>query len=248
MSKIGARVKKKGLLFKFIAKMISIFYRSSEIIGKENIPQEPCVFAGNHSHAHSPVMCELYFPVKKLTWCDAPMFDKKEFKAYAYKVFWNGKPNFFQKLGANLLAPLVQYIFRNADALPVYRDMRVVKTYKASVETMVEGNSVVIFPECPEENNEILNQLNQYFVDVARFYKKSTGKELLFVPMYYAVTLKKLVFGKPIRFNSSDSIESQRKVICDYITDEITRMAKELPCHTVIPFNSVSKKEYKKSK
>lgn len=241
-------IKKKGLFYRFLAFFVRRFFKRCEFLCTENIPDEPCVFAGNHSQTHTPVMGEMYFPVKKLTWCDGPMFDKKEFKLYAYNVFWGGKPKWYQRFGAKILAPLIQYIFRHADALPVYRDMRVVKTYKASVDAFLEGNSVLILPECPEEHNEIINKFNEQFVDVARFYHKKTGKEVLFVPLYYAPKIRKAIFGKAIRFDASATIEDERKRICDYIIAEITRIAKELPVHTVIPFNAVDKKLYKKSK
>lgn len=241
-------VKKKGLFFRFLAFWVRRFFHRPEFSGIENIPNEPCVIAGNHCQAHTPIMGECYFPVKKLTWCDAPMFDKKDMKAYAYSVFWGNKPKWYQRLAANILAPLIAYVMKNADALPVYRDMRVVKTYKASVDAMMEGNNVLILPECPDEHNEIINKLNEYFVDVARFYFKRTSKELLFVPMYYAPKIKKAVFGKPIKFDATANIEDERKRICSYIVDEITLMAKEMPTHKVVPFNNVNKKLYKNSK
>lgn len=241
-------VKKKRLFFRFIAFWVRRFYRRSEFIGLENIPNEPCVFLGNHSQMHTPVMAECYFPVNKLTWCDAPMFDKKEMKAYAYRVFWGDNPTWFQRFLAKILCPLVAYIMNNADALPVYRDMRVVKTYKFSVDELEKGNSIVILPECPDEHNEIINKLNEYFVDVARFYFKRTAKELYFTPFYYAPKLKKTVIGKPIKFDTTVDIEQERKRICDYTINEISSIAKTLPSHVVIPFNTVPKQQYKKSK
>ena len=54
-----------------------------------------------------------------------------------------------------LLTPLITNIFNNADALPVYRDMRIVKTYKLSTEALDKGANIVILPECPDEFNEI---------------------------------------------------------------------------------------------
>ena len=248
MKEFNAKNKKRGLFFRFCAKIVSWFYRGSEFIGLENLPDEPCVIAGNHAKLHGPVMGQLYLPFKKLMWCDGPMMYRKEFPKYAHSNFFNGKPTRFQRFIAKFLAPLVTYLMRNADALPVYRDMRVVKTYKYSVEAMNEGYNIVIFPECPEKNNEIVNKLNEYFVDVARFYYKQTGKELLFVPMYYSVELRKVLFAKPIKFDASSPIDEQRKKICSYIMDEITGLAKTLPVHTVIPFNNVPKSEYKKSK
>ena len=240
--------KKKGMLFKFCAIFVKMFCKRSEFIGIENLPEEPCIFAGNHAQMFGPINAELYFPTKKLIWCDGPMMNRKEFPQYAYSNFWGGKPNFFQKILAPLLAPLITYIFRTADALPVYRDMRIMQTYKQSTEALKDGANIVILPECPEEHNEIVNKFNEYFIDVARFYYKHEGKELSFVPMYYCVELKKTLIGKPIKFDAGKSIENERKRICEYLMNEITSLAKSLPVHKVIPFNSVNKKYYKNSK
>ena len=35
--------------------------------------------------------------------------------------------------------------------------------------------------------------------------------------MYYAGGIKKVVFGKPIKFDGAKPIEEQRKAICEYI-------------------------------
>lgn len=239
--------KKKGF-YRFIAFFVCLFNRPVEFLGMENMPEEPCVIVCNHAKARGPIMAEAYLPFKKRIWCDAPMFDKKEFVKYAYSAFWGGKVNCFKRFFVKLLAPLVAYVFKNADAIPVYRDMRVVKTYKASVEELNEGKSVLIFPECPDEYNEIINKLNVYFVDVARYYYKQTGKELLFVPMYYGATIRKAIIGNAVKFDSNADIADERKRVTDALLDETTRVAKMLPVHKVIPFNNVKKKYYKNSK
>ena len=148
----------------------------------------------------------------------------------------------------HIITPIVSSVFKSADALPVYRDMRIMKTYKATTDVLEQGVNVVIFPECPEEFNEITNKFNEYFVDVARFYYKHNGKELEFVPMYYCKSQRKMLFGKPIKFDANASIETERKRICEYLMEEITLLAKTLPSHKVIPFNNISKKDYKMSK
>ncbi|MBE5737880.1 MAG: hypothetical protein E7348_05710 [Clostridiales bacterium] len=246
--KLNNRYKKKTLTYKFIANCSKVYYKKNEYIGLENLPDEPCIITGNHSKLHGPINAELYFPTKKLIWCDEPMMNKKEFIGYAYKTFFNGKPNFFHKIGMHILAPIVANVMSSADSLPVYRDMRIMKTYKATTEAINNGLNVVILPECTEEYNEITNCFNEYFVDAARFYYKHYQKELLFVPMYYSVRLKKMVFGKPIRFDSKNSIDEERKRICAYLMDEITKIAKTLPRHVVVPFNNVDKSQYKYSK
>ena len=247
MRKFDKKTNKKSMFFRLIALAISLFYCKSKIIGLENL-SEPCVVVSNHSKLHGPINAQLNFPKNKAIWCDAPMFDKKEFPTYAYANFFKRKPNFFNKLLVRALAPLVAHLFRNADTLPVYRDMRIVKTYKMSVQALIKGVSVFIMPECPNSHNQIINVFNEYFVDVARYYYKDQSKLLKFVPMYYSPELKTMVFGKSIEFNKDNAIQDERKRICTYLMEEITRLAKSLPKHKVVPFNNVKKSEYKYSK
>ncbi len=247
MRKFDKKINKKSIFFRLIAFAISLFYCKSKVIGLENV-KEPCVIITNHSKLCGPINAQHFFPLKKVIWCDAPMLDKKEFPAYAYSNFFNGKPTFFNKLLAKSLAPLVAHLFKNADTLPVYRDMRIVKTYKMSVQALNKGICVFIMPESPIEHNEIINVFNEYFVDIARYYNKEQNKLLKFVPMYYSPKLKIMVFGKAIEFNTSNKIEDERKRICTYLMEQITVLAKSLPKHKVVPFNNLKRKEYKYSK
>lgn len=66
--------------------------------------------------------------------------------------------------------------------------------------------------------------------------------------MYNVPRLKKIVLGKPIKFNANELIENERKRICDYLKEEITKLAKDLPPHKVLPYNYVGRKNYPISK
>ena len=101
----------------------------------------------------------------------------------------------------------------------------------------------IIFPEYHEEFNEIVNEFQDKFIDVAKLYYKKTGKELYFVPMYNAPNLKTIAFGNPIKYDNNIDINEQRKIICDYLKGEITKVAKDLPMHMVVPYKNVSKKK-----
>ena len=75
-------------------------------------------------------------------------------------------------------------------------------------------------------------------------YYRKCGKELLFVPAYVAPALKKMYIGKGIRYCPENQPEEERTRICEYLMDEITHMAVELPRHKVVPYRNVSKKLY----
>lgn len=246
--KVKKKKPKKKLLFRFLKGVIKLFYKKSKFVDLENIPNEPCIITGNHAKMHGPLMCGGYFPLNKRIWCDAPMMNRKDFPEYAINTFFGGKKGFFTRLAVWFLTPIITYVFKHADTLAVYRDMRVMSTYKESLDALEDGNHLLILPECPTPKDDIVNYFNEYFVDTARLYYKKTKKELQFVPMYYAAELRIVKFGKPIKFNASNPIDEERKRICAYLEESIYEIAKGMPEHTVIPFHAVPKDQLKKNK
>ncbi len=242
--------KKKPLLFKIIIYLLRIFSPKMEIVGDENLPDDSCVIIGNHAQIYGPIACELYFSDDYHTWCAAPMMKLKEVPSYAYQDFWAQKPKFlrpFFKLASYIIAPLSVLLFNNARTIAVYRDNRVLRTFRETIAMLQAQNTVVIFPEHDKKHNNIIYDFQEGFVDVARFYYKRTGKELYFVPLYIAPKLKKMCLGKPVRFSAGAPVGQERRRICDCLMNEITHIARSLPEHTVIPYRNISKHLYPKN-
>ena len=239
--------KTKPWLFRVIKSLVRFFYPRVDIIGIDNLPDEPCVIIGNHSQMHGPIACELYLPDNCYAWCAGQMMKLKEVPKYAYTDFWSQKPKLirpFFKIVSYIIAPLAVLIFNNARAIAVYKDKKIINTFRNSITKLQDGNNIVIFPEHDKKRNNIIYDFQEGFVDIARLYYKRTGKELSFVPLYIAPKLKKMYLGKPTRFSANIPIAEERRRICDYLMDEITDIAVDLPEHTVIPYRNIPKKYY----
>ena len=247
----NTKITRKSFMYVVIRFFVNIFYRKREFIGLENIKEEAVIIVGNHAQIHSPLVAELQFPFKRKTWCTGNIMTTKEFIKHAKTDFWVNKPKsirWFYNILAYLIAPIGASVFKSAEVIAVYRDTRIVKTFKETIKELDMGNNIVIFPECEESYNHIVNEFQERFVDVAKLYYKHTGKCLSFVPMYNAVRLKKIVFGNPIVFNPNLEIEQSRKEICKYLKDEITNLAVELPSHEVVQFLNKGRKNNLRSK
>lgn len=242
--------KKKSWLFRVIKSSVRLFYPKIEVKGSENLPDEPCIIIGNHSQLHGPIACELYLSEKCYTWCAAPMMKLKEVPRYAYNDFWSQKPKFLRpiyKLISYIIAPLSVIIFNNARTIAVFRDNRILSTFKESVSKLKAGNNIVIFPEQDKKHNNIVYKFQDGFVDIARLYYKRTGKNISFVPLYIAPKLKEMHLGKPITFSVDTPIDKERKRICNELMTAITNLATNLPEHTVVPYRNIPKKLYPKN-
>ena len=245
MKKIGKGI--SYICYRIIRRLVWLFCPKMPIEGLENLPEEPCIVVGNHCHMYGPICGELSFPGKRKIWCAHQMMYLKEVPAYSFQDFWSGQPKWtrwFYKILSYIIAPVAVCVFTNANTIPVFRDNRLITTFKQTITALEDNANVIIFPECYDPHNNIIYRFQDRFIDVAKLYYKRTGKEVSFVPIYIAPKLKKACLGKPIRFNAQTPIEQERERICDYLMEQVTDIAVQLPRHTVVPYPNVSKKYY----
>ena len=239
--------KKTTLLFKIIKTLVRIFSPKMEIVGLENLPADHTVIVGNHTQMYGPIAGELYMPDNCYTWCAGQMMHRKDVPEYAFTDFWSKKPKWthpYFRLISHLIAPLSVCIFNNARTIGVYHDARIMSTFRRTVERLGEGANVIIMPESREAHNHIINDFQEGFIDVARIYKKRTGKDLCFVPMYIAPTLKKACIGKGTFFRSDVPAAEEKQRVKDHLMSGITEIAVSLPEHRVTPYTNMPKKKY----
>lgn len=243
--------KKTSTLFKIIKALVRFFFGKMEVVGLENLPENNTIIVGNHTQMNGPIAGELFMKDNCYIWCAGEMMNLKEVPQYAFHDFWSQKPKWthpFYRLLSYIITPLALCLFHNARTIAVYRDMRIMSTFKESIKMLQNGANLLIFPEKDEKNNNILYRFQENFIDIAKLYHKKTGIELTFVPMYIAPKLKKMYIGKGIPYDSKNSIEEERKRISEYLSDEITDIARSLPEHIVIPYRNIPKKFYLKNK
>ena len=243
--------KKTSLSYKIIIGVIRLLYPKFEAVGVENLPNEPVIIVSNHAQTNGPIACELYSPRMRYTWCVGEMMTLKEIPAYAFKDFWSQKPKYthpFYKALSYLIAPLANIIFNNANTIAVRHDARIFSTFRKTLAKLHAGVDIVIFPEYDSPHNNVIYNFHDRFIDVAKLYHKKSGKEICFVPLYIAPKLGKMYYGKPIRYQASNSTDEERVRIRQYLMDEITSIATSLPTHTVIPYRNIPKKFYPKNR
>ena len=242
---------KPSKLFPKLKFLLGVFYGKIDIVGMEHLPERNTVIVANHCQMNGPICAELYMPDNCYIWCAGQMMNKKEAPKYAFTDFWSQKPKWthpFYRILSYIITPLAIYIFGNARTIPVYRDMRIMSTFRETLNKLSQGSNIIIFPEKDEKHNNILYKFQENFVDIARLYYKKSGISLTFVPMYIAPKLGKAYIGKGITFDHENSTSEEKSRICSYLSDEITFMARDLPPHTVVPYRNIPRKYYLSNK
>ncbi len=233
--------------YRFIRGTLDRFYSKYDCVGTEKLPAEAAIFVGNHSQVHGPLVGELRLPFARKTWCASEMMERDRVAEYAYRDFWSQNPKWtrpFYKALARAIVPLSVNIFNHAETIPVYRDNRVLITFRETIRTLEAGTSVLIFPEHDQRHNYVLDDFQGHFIDAARLYHRRTGRALAFVPVYICQALKKVCFGEPVRFDPKAPIDAERERIRAELMARITALADALPPHRVVPYRPQPKKQW----
>lgn len=243
--------KKISFLSRIVYKTIEFFakirYRKTKIINRELLEEKNTIIIANHTQLNGPIISQLYLPEDCYIWANGQMFTPREVPSYAMEDFFPYKRGWtrpFYKIASYLLAPLMPCMMENARAIPVYHDVRMASTLKKTIRLLTKGKNIVIFPENHEMRNNIVNMFRDQFVDVAKIYFRRTGEKIRFLPMYIAPTLDCCKIGEAIYYNPDSDIESERHRISEHLANEITRIGRSLPEHTVIPFDNISNSRY----
>ncbi len=235
------------LVFRFFRFFGKIAYRKTKIYGLDSIPESDTVIVANHAQLSGPVIAELHMPENCYIWANGQMFSFREVPDYAMEDFFPYKRGMVRpayRIASYILAPLMPCIMKNARTVPVYHDARIASTLRTTLKLLVEGNNILVFPECHEPQNNIINKFREYFVDIARLYEKRRGVRLKFIPMYISPELKSCYFGQEILYDPNNKPSDERRRITEHLATEITRIGRSLPPHTVVPFDNISRKDY----
>ncbi len=218
----------------------NFLFKKPEITYEEPLPEdEPVMILANHAGADGPTYSHLYLPEPKKIWLINYVVRKDTSAKFIFHDFFCGRSKkhkgwwkFLAKLTSFLLRPLLLRV----PHIKVYHDSRMLDTFRESVDALVDGNNLVVFPECPKPYSPFVNDIYGGFAEIGKLYFDLTGKALKFFPAYICRDLGKISVGKPVVFNPELPARKQRNVIREGIRDGIDRLGRLLPEHKTHPF------------
>lgn len=215
-----------------------------EFVYKEE-PTEPCVYLSNHAGPIGPAYATLYFKEPKKMWLINYALNKKKNSKFFYHDFFAGpskKHKGTWKLISKIVSFLLTPLLYTAPHIAVYHDMRMLDTFRDSLDALKSGCSLIIFPECPTKYSPFINDFYSGFSELGKMYYNETGKILKFYPTYVSKELNSVNVGNPVSFDPDIPSRAQRKSIADRARDEIDAVARALPPHT--PHEFLTKEWY----
>lgn len=195
--------------------------------------EEPVIFVANHYEVFGPLAMATSLPVRFRLWTTVEMLEPyknidKTAIGVHHTIPWLPIP-MARKL-YRAICPLIDMIGKRLSPLPVYRDdpSRIMTTVRGSVEAMVRGESLLIFPEdgLPRYSNGGVTKFMPGFALVGEMYRRKTGKDARFCPVYVDKKRRRIIFGEPVTYGRGNPTREIERM-SELLHDQLARMAAE---------------------
>jgi len=177
--------------------------------------QEPSVFVCNHAGAMGPIDFCAKFPLADQLhpWMNAQVLRARLVPAYVRQDYWWDPHSRWAPVLTRTLpyiaAAVLPPVLGTAPTIPVYHDMRVIRTIRESLRVLKEGEHLVIFPEQPSGHGTRESELNRGFLQIAPAYARATGKAMVFWPVNIDIPHRVFRVGKPLYYDPHQSLDVQ---------------------------------------
>ena len=200
------------------------------VSGRERIDRQdsPSVFVCNHGFLYGPVSAVIYLPTYFRPWIHNVMLDTETAVSQMHRSLSFLDRIFGRKASDRLIRginSILQWVLNSFNPIPVVRGASrdVMSTFDASLQALLEGDNILIFPEKPRELNapveddeydpDRLRNFYTGFAHIGKMYYDATGKSLLFYPLFSDRDRRLFRIGEPVRYDATlPPRESKQKV------------------------------------
>lgn len=207
--------------------------------GKENVDLTggPVIFVCNHLEVYGPVITALHMPFYYRPWVINKMISRESIESHmqqGIEEIFMPLPKFIRKRLPKLAAPIVHYVIKAVDPIPVYTDnlKDVVKTIKISAQAMEYLDNILLFPENPAKADgryplEGVSGFFTGFTRIAKEYYNRTKQVTSFYPVYINKRKRTMTFGKGVAYNTQNNQREERDRIVTSLILSIRNLADE---------------------
>ncbi len=180
------------------------------------------IILSNHVGTEAPMSLELYLDAPIRMW-GAHEMNSGLIKLYKYqtRVYYHQRKHwnlFLARLFCLIASPLTNLFYSGLDLISTYKDVRIKKTIRESVEAIEQGQNIVIFPE--DATKGYLDELEGFyagFVLLADACLKK-GIDLDIFVTYFRQKDMVYIIDKPIKYSQIKGDKTRAeiaKMLCE---------------------------------
>ena len=216
--------------YRLIAWLFDAFLWGGEIVGDENLAEGSSVFVSNHLGALGPVAVIASLPVRLYPWVISDMMDHDQAAGYLNQDFVEPQLHLtppFSLWVAKGISKISVRLLCSAGCVPVWQGEKLYDTFEKSVDLLVNGKSLLIFPEDPSKEIDPQYKMTPFkkgFARLGGLYYERTGKSLRFYPLAVHLDSYRVRVGRPIAYNSKNPAANERLRIKNVLEASIREM------------------------
>ncbi len=192
---------------------------SHKVVGQEHVADLPGIFVFNHAEIYGPVAAIVFLPYDIRPWILHKMINRSEISAHIddgtlSRIRW--LPAWLRRALVAVISPVVVWALSSFDPIPVYRGSTkdVIKTFSLSIACLNAGDSILLFPENPEDTYQAqVSAFYKGFANLGRLYYKRTGNKLTFYPVYASKRQRELRIGEGVRYDPKGGKKEKDRIV-----------------------------------
>lgn len=194
---------------------------------------EPTVFIANHYSVFGPISFILSVPFVHCAWMNEDLVTPEKTEGAVYQgvkeVFPYLKPRFIRKI-CSFLSGHVCSVMLHFGCIPIDRNDagKLIGTLRKSVQTLQDGNNILIFPEKGDPGFSLTSVTEFYegFATLGAYYQRKNGKRLRFCPVYIDEQHHIIRSGEPEYYDCTErNMREENERISHALHDRIAEMA-----------------------
>lgn len=224
-----------GKLFRFVRGLIRAVYPKYTVQIPKNI-NRPVVYISHHQNLFGPFVTMLWFPKHLHAWILHVFLDQdacyKQYVDYTFTARF-GLNKHLAKICAFPLSYAITKVLNSGKGIPVYRGSRkILHTFNLSIAALCRGESIVIFPDIDySDHSSSTKDMYDGFLYLEKYYFKTTGKHVCFIPLYASKNKQLLLAENEIYFRNGEDFNTERKIVYQKIQDNLNYLAKKCGDH-----------------
>ncbi len=215
--------KHRKLYFRILKKLMKPRYKEPTFIYLGEKITSGGLILSNHEGTDAPMSFEIYLDAPIRMWGAGEMNSNLiDLYKYQTKIYFHEKKHWnihLARLFCLIASPLTYLFYSGLDLISTYHDIRFVKTVRESIESIKNGDNIVIYPEKSSNGYlSVLEGFHEGFVTFASICLKK-GIDLPIFVTYFKKDELIYVIDKPVMFSelavNGDSSERIAAKLCD---------------------------------
>ena len=230
---------KRKWWFRGLKKIMKIRYKEPRFIYLGEEISNGAIILSNHEGTDAPMSLEIYCNHPIRMWGASEMNSGlKSLYNYQTKVYYHEKKHWnlhLARLFCLIASPLTNLFYSGLDLISTYHDSRLRNTIRQSIESIMRGENIVIFPENSEKG--YLAELEGFHAGFT-LLAEALRRENIDVPIYvsyYRKSDKTYIIDKPIKYSELLENGDSREIIADKLRlrcNELGKMFFNDDCET----------------